>query len=234
MTVDCSRCSSDKSYIFSALEPEFLARIETMHVTHHVPAGHVFCEEGDPVRGVHCILEGAVKLVRSGERGDNQVVGLLGPGEVFGLRPLMAGSAFTFRAISLEESAVCAIPKSTFETLLRDSHSFAGAVMTHLARQVQYYQDLLMALTQRSVRRRIADVLLLLNGHRIAGGNWSPFPKVKLKRREIAQMVSTTPETLSRTLAELARCRLIQVDRKEIVILDVAGLQALDQDAGTP
>jgi CRP-like cAMP-binding protein len=209
-----------------------LARIETARLANPVPAGHVFCEQGDTARAVYCILRGAVKLVKAGERGDSQVIRLLGPHDVFGLRPLLAGDDFAVRAVAVDECQVCTIPKATIMSLLRESVRFAGAVMTHLAREIRYSEELLMVLTQRSVRRRVADVLLLLNGHAVLGDAWTPFPRVQLKRREIAQMVSATPETLSRTLAEFARRKLILVDRKNITILDAEGLQLLDRDEG--
>jgi len=233
MTDDRSRCAAGNHEIFCALESHLLRKIDGSRFTNRFPAGHVFCEEGDAARAVHCVLEGAVKLVRSGERGDNQVVGLLGPNALFGLRPLLAGDGFAVRAVAIEDSLVCMIPKSTFTGLLRESPPFAFAVMAYLAREIRFAQDLLMALTQRTVKRRVADVLLLLNGYQVEGGDWSPFPQVKLKRREIAEMVSTTPETLSRTLAELAKQKLIHVTRKEIVILDAQGLQQLERFAGS-
>lgn len=71
-----------------------------------------------------------------------------------------------------------------------------GAVMEYVARKMKVNEDVLMALTQRPVRRRVADILLLLHGHSIDGDDWDPFPLTHLKRKEIAQLVSTTPEVL--------------------------------------
>jgi CRP/FNR family transcriptional regulator len=105
------------------------------------------------------------------------------------------------------------------------------AALTRLARELRYSEDMLMVLTQRPVKRRIADVLLLLHGRRIDGEDWAPFPPVRLKRKEIAQMVGTTPETLSRTLAEFAAAGLIRVDRRRVTIRDEAGLQKVERDA---
>ena len=232
MKVDCSQCAAGTQSVFGALEPHFFERIESHRHAARVPAGHVFCDEGDPVHAVHCIRQGTVKLVKTGERGDSQVIRLLGPNGIFGLRPLLAGDEFAARAVALEECLVCSIPKATVVGLLHQSTAFAAAVMKHLAREIRYSEDLLMVLTQRSVKRRVADILLLLNGSPVRGDEWAPFPKVHLKRREIAQMVSTTPETLSRTLAEFARKKLIMVNRKDIVVLDVDGLQRLDRDEG--
>ena len=230
MAPDCSQCVAAGGNIFAALEPHFLRQIESTRAPHRVPEGHVFCEQGDPVCAVHCILRGAVKLVKTGERGDNLVIRLLGPSGIFGLRPVLAGDDFAVRAVAVEESLVCTIPKATITTLLRESTRFAAAVMAYLAREIRVSEEYLMVLTQCSVRRRVAELLLLLDGHALAGDEWTPVPRVKLKRQEIAQMVGTSPETLSRTLADLAQRKLIRCDRKEITILDPVGLQQLDRD----
>jgi len=232
MVSDCSRCSDAGGSIFGALERKYLARLEALRLANRVPAGHVFCEEGDPARIVYCILEGAVKLVKTGERGDNQVIRLLGPQDVFGLRPLLAGDEYSVRAIALEETVACAVPRTVVTELIEASRPFAAAVMAHLARELRLSEEMLMILTQRSVRHRVAELLLLLDGRRTGREQRRPLPAVRLKRREMAQMVGTTPETLSRTLAGFAREGLIHVDRRNIVILDPDGLRKPERRAG--
>jgi CRP-like cAMP-binding protein len=178
---------------------------------------------------VTAVLEGSVKLTRAGERGDPQLLRLLGPGDVFGLRPLLAGDTFAVAALALEPVRAATYPAAFVHELLQESPAFAMTVLTRLARELRYSEDMLMVLTQRPVKRRIAEVLLLLHGRRIDGEDWAPFPPVRLKRKEIAQMVGTTPETLSRTLAEFAAAGLIRVDRRRVAIRDEAGLQRVER-----
>jgi CRP-like cAMP-binding protein len=217
--------------IFATLDPHLKPRLDAVRHVHQFPRAHVFCVEGDPATAVTAILEGSVKLTRAGERGDPQVLRLLGPGDVFGLRPLLAGDTFAAAALALEPVRVATYPGDVVRELLQESPAFAMAALTRLARELRYSEDMLMVLTQRPVKRRIADVLLLLHGRRIDGENWAPFPPVRLKRKEIAQMVGTTPETLSRTLAEFAAAGLIRVDRRRVTIRDEAGLQKVERDA---
>lgn len=217
--------------IFSSLEPHLKHRLDAERRIHQHHGGHVFCVEGDPVTVVTGVLDGAVKLTREGERGDPQVLRLLGPGDVFGLRPVLAGDTFAAAAIALEPVRTATYPAATVLELLQASPPFALAVLARLARELRYSEDMLMMLTRRPVKRRIADVLLLLHGRRIAGDDWAPLPRVRLKRKEIAQMVGTTPETLSRTLAEFAAQGLISLDRRRIAIRDEAGLQQVERDA---
>ena len=215
--------------VFAALDPALRARLEAVQRVHAHPAGHVFCAEGDPVPGVTRILEGSAKIVREGEGGDPQVLRLLGKGDFFGLRPVLARQPFAASVVALEPCRVAVHSPEVVQALLRESPAFAAAVMAYLAHEWCYSEDMLMVLTRRPVRRRIADILLLLNGHRVPGDEWLPFPPVRLKRKEIAQLVGTTPETLSRTLAEFAKSGLIRLDRRNLEIIDAAALGRIDR-----
>jgi len=231
MQVDPARIPHPERDIFGTLEPAVKMRLDALRRVQNHPAGHVFCVEGDPPQTVNQILEGSAKLVRAGERGDPQVIRLLAAGDIFGLRPVLAGDTYAASVVSLESCRIAAYPGSAVLDVVRQSPAFAMAALAYMARELRYSEDMLMVLTQRPVKRRIADVLLLLHGRRIPGDNWAPFPPLRLKRKEIAQMVGTTPETLSRTLAEFAAQGLISVDRRRIVLRDVKGLEQVERDS---
>lgn len=230
MQAEPARLATFPDGVFAALEPHLRPRLDAFRHIHHHRAGHIFCVEGDPAPVVTVVLEGAVKLTRAGERGDHQVLRLLGPGDTFGLRPVLAGDTFAVTAVALAEGQTCTYPARAVVELLRASPDFAAAVMAHLARELRYSEDMLMVLTRRPVKRRIAEVLLLLHGQSVPGDDWTPFTGIRLKRKEMAQMVGTTPETLSRTLAEFAALGLIALNRRQIVLTDVDGLKAAERD----
>ena len=230
MQAEPARLAVHPEGIFSALEPHLRMRLEATRHLHHHRAGHRYCVEGDSATAVTLILEGAIKLTRAGERGDPQVLRLLGPGGVFGLRPVLAGDTFAVSAIALAECRTCTYPARALVEMLRASPDFAAAVMAHLAQELRYSEDMLMVLTRRPVKRRIADVLLLLHGQPVPGDDWAPFAGIRLKRKEMAQMVGTTPETLSRTLAEFAQQGLIDLDRRRITLRDASGLAQVERE----
>ncbi len=230
MQAEPARLAVPPAGIFAALEPHLRPRLEVTRHLHNHRAGHVYCVEGDSADTVTLILEGAVKLTRAGERGDPQVLRLLGPGGTFGLRPVLAGDTYAVSAIALSDCRTCTYPARAVVELLRASPPFAAEVMAHLARELRYSEDMLMVLTRRPVKRRIADVLLLLHGEPVPGEDWAPFIGIRLKRKEMAQMVGTTPETLSRTLAEFAQQGLISLDRRRIALRDVQGLEQVERE----
>ena len=222
------RCPALGKSIFRRMEAEHYERVCAARTVQLFAPGAVICNEGSAPFAVYCIQAGTVKMTRTGERGDLQILRLRGPSDVFGLRPILAGDTFTVDAVALVECTVCLVPRHLVLDLLDESRIFARAVMEYVAREMKVTEDVLMALTRRPVRRRVADILLLLHGHTIDGDDWEPFPLTHLKRKEIAQLVSTTPETLSRVLSEFAELGFILLTRKDLKILKPEALQEVD------
>ena len=227
MIRDCQRCPALGRSIFNVLDDQLFARIHDTSSTRAFATGAVLCREGDEAHGVHCLQAGAVKLTRTGESGEIQMIRLLGSAGTIGLAPVLEGAGHSTQATALSGGAICTIPRDTIHDLVRRSTDFAFTVMKYLSHELRISEDFLIAITQRPVRRRVAEVLLLLHGHAIEGDDWTPLPTVRLKRKEIAQMVAATPETVSRMLAEFAKLDLILMTRTHLELLDPESLQSM-------
>lgn len=227
---DCQVDSVFWRSIFGAVDHQLRDMVCRGCTVRRFGAGDVLCEEGDRVSAVLCIKEGFVKQTRTGEKGVTQVLRLLGPSDVLGLAAALEGVPQTARGTALSAGTAYAIQGAHLEETLRASPDLALAVVRYLARESRTFKDLIMALSQRPVRRRVADVLLLLHGHGVDGDDWNPLPEVVLKRKEIAQMVSATPESVSRVLAEFADQGFIRISRMKLELRDPAGLQGVSRE----
>jgi CRP/FNR family transcriptional regulator len=161
-----------------------------------------------------------VKLYKTGSRSEDHVLRILGPGDTFGYRPLLASEPFAATAEAIDEAEICAMPRQVLMDLLEKSPSLAFEIMSRLSRELRISEDQLMNLAQRSVRQRAAQLLLMLaEGCGKEGENGISIT-LPLQRKDMAQMIGTTPETFSRTLHELAEQNLILLTRSQIVIRD--------------
>jgi len=219
----CSRCEVRRRGIFRALEDEHFPMLDAEKSVAHFHAGQVLCAEGAPGGPVYCMHRGLVKLMKTGDRGEPQILRLLAPPETIGVRTLVADDSYPATAVAAERTVVCVIPRETFRKLLRRSQGLSGEIMARLSREVRQAEDRMLAFTQRSARRRLAHLLLYIEEHDRERGDGSIHQL--LKRKDLARMVGMTPETFSRLLRQFRDRRLIEVTRREIRLLDREGVR---------
>jgi CRP-like cAMP-binding protein len=198
---------------------------------HNFRRSQLIFSEGDPAEGLHCIYRGAVKLYKAGVRDEEQVIRILGPGDIIGYRALFAREPYAATAEAIEPCTVCVIPKATVFAMLQACPEASLQLLALLSRELRISEEQMLIRTQESVRQRTARVLLWL-AERGGGAQAGTLRAIVLKRRDIAQLVATTPETLSRCLRVLVEKRVVTLTRSEIRIADVPNLRALVRNPG--
>ena len=220
--IHCETCPLRPSGLFRRLPKELLQLLDAAKMPHVLPAGHQLFDEGAPPLAVHCIRTGRVKLLKSGPGGDEQIIRVLGAGEVIGYRAVLAGEPFAATAQTLEDTTVCTIPARVLVELIRRSPDFALEVLAKVARELRISEETLVSLSRKSIRQRLAAILLLLSDARPA----APLPRrpgtVRLARRDLAQLIAASPESVSRALHRFAAERMVTCSRKEIRLVDLA------------
>ncbi|MFH1681549.1 MAG: Crp/Fnr family transcriptional regulator [Candidatus Eisenbacteria bacterium] len=228
--IACLLCDLRRIGLLAKVDEKLLDRVECEKVIHRFKPRQVVFHEGTPPLAAYCLREGRVKLYRSGKRGEEIVLRVVGPGAAFGYRPLLCDELYAVTAEAIEESEICVLPKQVLLDLLRESPSFAADLLARVARELRLSEDQLLDLTQKSVRQRSAGLLLMFVegcGEKTDGGIRLSIP---VQRKEMAQMVGTTPETFSRTLHDLAERGILSLSRSTIVVTDEAELRRLAED----
>ncbi len=223
----CDSCPLRRAGLFSRLSVHLRRKLDAEKTFHVLPAGHALFEEGAPALAVHCIWSGLVKVSRLEAGGQEQILRILGPGEVVGYRAVLAGEPYSAAAQTLEETSLCTIPSQALLAMIRASSDFALEILAKVARELRVTEA---ALTRRSVRRRLASALLALAGARDSGGHARALRAVRLRRTDLARLVATSPESLSRALHRLENERSIERSREEIRLHDPAMLERLAGD----
>jgi len=226
----CALCDLRSSGLFGALEEELLDQVDKAKTVHSYQARQVIFHEGTPPLAIYCIRTGRVKIFRSTNRGEEQVIRILGPGDTFGHRPLLANEPYAASAEAIEETEICVLPKQVLLALLAQSPKLAFELLKRLSKELRVSEDLLLELSQRTVKQRSAGLLLMFLEHcgeRVEEGVRLAIP---IQRKEMAQMVGTTPETFSRTLHDLAEAGVIILSRSEIVVRSETSLRKIVGD----
>jgi CRP/FNR family transcriptional regulator, polysaccharide utilization system transcription regulator len=221
----CDSCPLLPSGIFRHLSGEHLRQLDASKVSHVLDAGQILFDEGAPPLATHCIRAGIVKVTKLGPGGEEQIIRVLRPADVVGYRAVLAGEPYGATAQALEMTMVCTVPAEILLALIRASSDFAIDVLAKVARELRLSEDALIDLRRKSVRQRLAGVLLLLSEARPAEPPRQHPHIVRLARRDLARLIATSPESISRALHRLAGESSIQCSRTEIRLLDLAALR---------
>ena len=174
--------------------------------------------EGDESTRLYFVQSGRVKTVKTTDGGEELIAGLHGPGEFFGYLPLLQHTPHHDSAVAVDESELLYIPKADFTELLLRNPEVGQQFVRLLAGQVCGQAELLLAMAYSSIRRRVADTLVQL--HEQQAGTPAAAAGIQLTRDDMAAMVGTAPESLSRTLNEFKHDGLIALTPNTIRVLE--------------
>lgn len=172
---------------------------------------------------LYALHRGLVKLTSLAPSGHEQIIGLGIPGRLFGFHS-MADSHFRYTAETVSPATVCTIKRDDMLRVLENTGDVSVGVVDLLNRELTEAQELICTLGHRTAEERVAWLLLFLRNAAEADGS-DAFP-MWLTRREIAEFLGLTPETVSRFTAEFRRLGLIDTTRGYMRILDTEGLEA--------
>jgi CRP/FNR family transcriptional regulator, polysaccharide utilization system transcription regulator len=181
--------------------------------------------EGHSPTYLYFLSKGRVAVSRAHEYGKELITTLYKAGDFFGYTALLEGQEYTETAEALEDSEVCLIPKDDFFALMYNNMSVMKTFVKMLSDNVQEKEKQLVNLAYSSVRKRVADALVLLH-KRYAESNGKNFT-IAISRDDLASIVGTATESLIRTLSDFKEERLVEMKGTNITILDLEKLRKL-------
>jgi CRP/FNR family transcriptional regulator len=185
--------------------------------------GETIFSEGDEGNGFHVIVSGRVKIFKLSVEGKEQILHIFGPGEPIGEVSVFTGQRFPANAEALEESRTIFFTRVAFVELIKRNPSLAMNMLAILSRRLRKFTQLVEDLSLKEVPGRLAAYLLYLSERNKGSNNL----ELDIAKGQLASLLGTIPETLSRILAKMTRQGLIHLDGPQISIVDREGLEAL-------
>ncbi len=209
------------SLLFSGLPAEQLQEINKICVSKRYAKGTTIFFEGDPGIGFYMVASGKVKIFKMSFDGKEQILHIFGPGEPFGEVPVFHGSPFPANAETLAESEVLFFPRTEFVGLITANPSLALNMLAVLAMRLRRFATQIENLTLKEVPGRLASYLhyLMEEQHR------QDKVVLDIPKGQLASLLGTSSETLSRIFSKMTEEGLIRVEGKTIFILDSEGLK---------
>lgn len=211
-------------YMFSELQPDQIAQLTDGTKVVEVPRGVTLFSRGDRAHGFYILIEGQVKLGVVSPQGDEKIISLIQPGQSFGEAVLFLERSFPIYAQTTAESKVLLIARDAIFDILDNDVTVVRRMLAGLsARNHQLINDIESLSLQNSTQRLIGYLLQI--------SAESPNPtliQLPANKLTIASILNITPETFSRVMLRLTNAGLIEVNGKEVVITNVAGLRGFD------
>ena len=188
--------------------------------------GTVLFSEGETARGVYILRTGRASLSISSSEGRVVILRMAQAGDVLGLNAVLRNSTYEATVKTLEPSRVNFIPRAELMKLVQSSDAGAVAVIKLLSRELaQLNERARSLLLPQTARARLAHLLLQWS-HELQGSNSRSRVIDKVfTHEEVAQMIGSSRETVTRLLASLTRSRIISVTSDSIVIRDRVALE---------
>lgn len=187
--------------------------------------GSVVYREGSRLTGFYCITKGILKIYKTGIDGKEQIIRFVKAGDIIAFRSLLSQELACTTAKVIDDAVLCHIPYQTLLFLLQNNWKFSHWMIQILCRELREANDYITDIAQKTVRERLAEVLLLLKDNfDVDDGN---ILNIALTREELANMVGTATESVIRLLSEFKQDGLIELKGRKVKFLDVSSLRRL-------
>ncbi|MBM4762080.1 Crp/Fnr family transcriptional regulator [Bacillus sp. B15-48] len=182
---------------------------------------HVFMQ-GDPIANVYFINEGRIKIYKSDINGREQIVNILKRGDMFPHVGFFRKGGYPAFAEVLEPSNLAVVPIAKFEKVLIENPELSIKVFKVLGEKIVDLQERLEAQVLNNTYEQIIKLLIrLANVHGTKQEDGTIFLKAEFTNRDLANMIGTTRETVSRTLTKMKKEQLIETDSQGNMIIDL-------------
>jgi CRP-like cAMP-binding protein len=219
-----------KVSIFSGLPAEVLADLAARMRPRPAEAGTVIVSQEELGDALYVIARGRFKVVLYGETGREIILSVLSSGDFFGEMALLDKQPRSANVVSIEDGEVLALDRDAFQNHLVGHPSTALAILAEMSRRLRHADEVIGNLALLDVYARVARAirdLALKQGEPVDGG---VLIRERPTQQEMAGLIGTSRETVSRALNDFTRRGLLEMNGKQILVRSVF-LQKLEEEA---
>lgn len=224
---NCLTCKLRADRMFCDLPAEVLAAFDAITYASLYPRGAVLFVEGQEPRGVYVVCGGRVKLSTCGADGKTIITDIAEPGEILGLSAAVSGQPYEVTAEMLEPGQTNFIKREEFLRFLKEHGEASLRVAEHLSR---HYHTACVQIRSLGLSHSAAEKLAKLVLEWASKGEQTEQGirlKLTLTQEEIAEMIGTSRETVTRMFADFKKKQIIQLRGSTLLIRDKSALEAL-------
>jgi CRP/FNR family transcriptional regulator len=224
---ECRVCNIRSMMLFSGLPDEAFERLLRPIDNMAFPPGAILYEAGTHGDVVYTIRRGLVKMLHVGADGSQRILRLLGAGSAVGLELLDGGDVYRHSAVAANQVDACRIPVVTIEALEHEFPELTRQARQRLQQHLDRTDEWVLTMGSGPARQRLAHLLLFLTRYTADRNGDIEL----LSGEDMAAVVGTSVETVSRVVADLKRRGLLERVAAHLYRCDTQAIEALANDA---
>ena len=205
---------------FKGISTTELQAIAAIMTERNHPKSQILFSEGEFGEAVHFVMEGRVKIFKTSEDGREHILYIAMPGDIFAEVILFNEVNYPASAEVMEDAKIARIRNEDLEKVLKDHPSMAVAIIKVLNKRLIDAQQQVKSLALHNTHGRTAEMLMKLAMEHGRSTDKGMTLDLAVSRQELANMVGTTRETVTRVLMAFKKYKLIEIDRNTIRIMD--------------
>ncbi len=223
----CLTCKLRTQRVFCNLPQKAIEALECTKLTTIYPKGALLFVQGEAPRGIFILCKGQVKHYISSSDGKNLTLRIAEAGDVLGLNATLSGKSCELSAETLTPCQVTFVRRDDLRRLMREHIEWAYRVAEYLSDlYINACKSMRSLMLTHSSAMKLAKLLLLWL-EKNAGSRQPERIKLSLTHEDVAQMIGTSRETVTRILSDFKSRQLVHVTGSTLVIDDREGLECV-------
>lgn len=219
-----------RSQLFGGLPEEHITEIEKIAVGKHFHKGDIIFYDGDEGVGFYLVAAGSVNVYKLSPEGKEQILHIVRAGEAIGAVPVFSGKSYPANARAISATQLLFFNRKNFMQLLTHKPSLTMNLLALLAARLREFTVQVENLSLKEIPGRLASYLLYLSQEQ---GNRDSV-KLNISKAQLASLLGTGPESLSRVLGSMKTGKLIREESSRIRLLNRALLEELAARGKSP
>jgi CRP/FNR family cyclic AMP-dependent transcriptional regulator len=211
--------------LFATLTDAEFGSIEQIFVIRSYRKNQVIFLEEETGNYMYIVLAGKVKVTKSTLGGKDSILAIHQMGDFFGEMALLDGKTSPATVSAMEDCRIASISSADFHRYLMHNEKVIKQIVQVLCGRLRHVWGQIQALTYSNAESRIrAGLLQLANRHGVRDAR-GIIINLKITHQEVAEMVGTSRETVTRTLARLQKDKIIEIDHRRMILLNPQALE---------
>jgi len=210
-----------KLTLFSGLKDKDLIEINNLLESETYNEGCMIFNQGEKGYRVYFVKKGRIKIIRTSEDGNEQILEILHSGDVFAEVVLFGINSFPATAITLSNVTVQYLSRERFKTYFNRNPQIGWGMLEVMAHKLFRAQRKIENLGLRNTKGRVAALIIDM----ISDFETDISLKLDINRQDMASLIGTTRETVSRTLSDFKKEGLIKIEGNNLDITNIDGLK---------